>query len=276
MAKLSKKEWWEGVFGEKYLKTYADIITPVKTKMQVDFLVKKLKLKKGAAILDLACGHGRHSIELAKKGFKVTGVDFSKYLIKIAQENAKNQNVDADFIRGDMRELPFKNKFDAVINIFTSFGYFNNEEDNVKVIKKISRALKPKGKFLIDLANPINLLVQLTPDKQAKKKGLLVSHIKELSSGIKLTTISEFNPETMVWSMKRTWKEKGKKQGYKFDMRSFTLPELRHLFKENGLIVEKVWGDFKGSPSQILRSKIGEGKPYRFDSPRMIVLARKS
>ena len=275
MAKSSKKEWWEGVFGEEYLKTYVDSITPAKTKAQVDFIVKNLKLRKGVSILDLACGQGRHSIELAKRGYKVTGLDFSKYLINIAKENAKKKRMAADFIQGDMRNLYFRNKFDAIINIFTSFGYFDKEEDNIKVIKKISRALKPRGKFLVDLANPINLLVQLTPDKQAERKGLLKSVIKDFFNGIRITTSSEFNPETMVWSMRREWKEKGKKRAYTFNMRSFTLPELKHLFKENGLVVERVWGDFQGSSSQILRGKIREDKPYCFDSPRMIVLARK-
>ncbi len=81
----SKKQWWENVFDEKYLDTYVDIVTPEFTAQQISFLLERLRLKEGAKILDLACGHGRHSIELARRGYKVTGLDFSKHFIELRQ-----------------------------------------------------------------------------------------------------------------------------------------------------------------------------------------------
>ena len=91
MGKRFKKEWWKTFFDERYLKTYTDvdIISPAATAKQIPFLIKTLRLKKGAHILDLACGYGRHAIPFAKKGYKVTGVDFSGYFIRLAKNKAR-------------------------------------------------------------------------------------------------------------------------------------------------------------------------------------------
>jgi len=82
MPGKSKKQWWETIFDEKYLRTYVDIVTPKLTQQQVFFLLKELRLRKGAEILDLACGYGRHAIALAKRGYHVTGLDFSRQCIE--------------------------------------------------------------------------------------------------------------------------------------------------------------------------------------------------
>jgi len=261
MAK-SKKQWWETLFDEKYLNTYVDIVTPELTEKQISFLLKCLQLKKGARILDLACGHGRHAIELARRGHNVTGLDFSKHFIDIAKKDARSQGVEVSFIQKDMRKMSFINKFDAIVNMFTSFGYFDNDEDNSVVLRKVSRALKPKGKFLIDLNNTTRTLARLSQKgKINDKTGVLTNTSKDkLSSGLAVTTKHEFDPATMRWSMTRTWKERGKVKNYRTNVRMFSVPELEHLFRENDLEIEKVWGDFEGSP-------------FGFDSPRMVVLA---
>lgn len=136
MDDQAEPEWWQTLFDEKYLSTYIDRLTPEQTTKEVDFIVSTLDLEKGAKILDLACGHGRHSLELAKRGYRVTGVDYSEHFINIAKENAKKENVNVTYTQGDMREISYKDEFDAVVNIFTSFGYFKDDSDNVKVFKK--------------------------------------------------------------------------------------------------------------------------------------------
>jgi len=261
----SKKQWWETLFDEKYLKTYVDTVTPRLTKQQMPFLLKRLQLKKGAEILDLACGYGRHAIELAKRGYRITGLDFSKHFIDIAKKDAREQGVKVNFICDDMRNLSFVNKFDAVINMFTSFGYFDNESDNELVLRKISRALKPNGKFLIEINNSVGKLARaLREGKVDRKTGFLIIVKKDkLSNGLIVTTKDELNPATMRWSMTRTWKENGKVRSYKTSVRIFSLPELGNMMKRNGLRVEKIWGDIQGSP-------------LGFDSRRLVVLARKS
>jgi len=261
----SKKQWWETLFDEKYLKTYIDTVTPKLTKQQIPFLLKRLQLKKGAEILDLACGYGRHAIELAKRGYKVTGLDFSKHFIDIAKKDAKEKGVKVNFIRGDMRNLSFVNKFDAIINMFTSFGYFDDEGDNKLVLRKISRVLKPNGKFLIEINNSMRTLARISQEGKTDKKTGFLTNVKKdkLSNGLIVTTKDEFDSATMRWSMTRTWKEKGKLKSYKTNVRMFSPPELNNMMQRNGLRIEKVWGDLQGSP-------------FGFDARRLIVLARKS
>lgn len=266
MATKSKKQWWEDLFDEKYLNTYVDIVTPGLTAQQISFLLARLQLKKGAEILDLACGHGRHAIGLARRGYKVTGLDFSKHFIDLAKKDAREQKVKIDFIKKDMRDLSSVNKFDAIINMFTSFGYFDDEADNAFVLRKISHALKPKGKFLIELNNAMRTLAfMLQSGKVDKKTGLLKTAPRrdKLSNGLIVATKDEFDPATMKWSMMRTWKEGGKPKSYRTNVRMFSLPELKNMMEQNGLRVEKVWGDLQGSP-------------FGFESSRLVVLARKA
>ncbi len=266
MVKKTKKlQWWETLFDKKYLNTYIDSTALKSTDKQVDFLLKKLHLKKNAKILDLACGHGRHAIKLAKQGYSVTGLDFSKHFIKLAKEEAKKQDAKVSFICDDMRKFSFVNKFNAVISMFTSFGYFDDDNDNILVLKKISRALKPKGIFFLDINNPICALSRmLEKGKINKKTGLMTNIYKiKLSNGIKITEKDEFNPKTMRRSMMVKWKENGRNRSYKTNVRMFTFPELKHLMETNGLIIEKSWGNFNGAS-------------YGFNTPRLIILARKS
>lgn len=261
-----KNQWWENVFDEKYLNTYVDIVTPELTQKQIAFLRQHLQLKRGASILDLACGYGRHTIELARQGYQVIGLDYSKYFIELAKNEAKKQNVKVDFIRDDMRNLSFVNKFDAVISMFTSFGYFEDEKDNVLVLRKISRALKSKGKFLIDLNNVIWVLVRMSQQgKVDPKTGRLqtLPRTERLSNGLKVVIKEEFDPITMRWSMTRTWQEKNQQRSYKTKVRMFSLPEINNMMEQSGLQIKKVWGDF-------------EGAPFSFESRRLVGLAQKA
>ncbi|MCK4352168.1 class I SAM-dependent methyltransferase [candidate division WOR-3 bacterium] len=145
-------EWWKKLFDKPYSRIFLES-KKEKVLEEVNFIEEVLLLSKNAKILDLCCGLGRHSIELAKRGYNVTGVDFSKEYLEIAQKKAKKKGVTVNFIKNDMRKISFNQEFDAVINMFTSFGYFRKEEDNLKVLKNVAKALKPGGKFLIDIVN---------------------------------------------------------------------------------------------------------------------------
>ncbi|MCP4616798.1 MAG: class I SAM-dependent methyltransferase, partial [Bradyrhizobium sp.] len=115
------------------------------------FVRRALGLNKGARLLDLCCGTGRHSIPLAKSGLKVIGFDTTPAYLREAKNAAKKLNV--RFVKGDMRALKYEAEFDAAINLWTSFGYFTDIRDDRKVIRGIARALKPGGRFLIDIIN---------------------------------------------------------------------------------------------------------------------------
>jgi SAM-dependent methyltransferase len=116
------------------------------------FLWKALGLKKGSRVLDIPCGTGRHAVRLARRGASVLGVDITPAYLREARR-ASNKLPNIRFVRGDMRRIPLRGEFDAAINLWTSFGYFEKPSDDVKTLRGIARALKPGGLFLIDTAD---------------------------------------------------------------------------------------------------------------------------
>src|SRR5207237_6807952 len=119
-----------------------------------DFVVSALELAPGARVLDLACGHGRHSARLARRGFDVTGLDVSASSLELARETEPA----AEYVEGDMRELPFEDaSFDAAINLFTAFGYFDDEAADQRVLHEVARVLRSGASFLLDTVHPAGL-----------------------------------------------------------------------------------------------------------------------
>lgn len=256
--------WWATTFDDKYLKTYGDFVTLQRTRREVSFITRNLGLRTGARILDLGCGYGRHTIELASRGYNVTGLDYSPTFLRIAREEIQRSKVRATFIRGDMRSFRSRTHFDAVINMFTSFGYFESEKDHVRVLQSVGRVLKPRGGFLIDVNNSIALLIRfLRAHKPLRRSEQLTGTEKHrLSNGLLVSTSHRLDVDSWRWKMMRTWKENGKQRNYETRVRLFSLPELTHLLSDCSMQVENTWGDFDGSP-------------FIWNSPRLIVLARK-
>ncbi|MCJ7496950.1 MAG: methyltransferase domain-containing protein [candidate division Zixibacteria bacterium] len=118
-------KWWEKLFDEYYPKAYAPL--DASASREIDGVIRMLGLKPPKKILDLCCGYGRHLVELARKGFMVTGYDLSSYFLDRARKEAVRLKLKVKLVRGDMRKIPFKKEFDAVINLFTSFGYFQRK-----------------------------------------------------------------------------------------------------------------------------------------------------
>ncbi|MEW5946417.1 MAG: methyltransferase domain-containing protein [bacterium] len=149
-------DWWCKIFNPLYLKTDADVVDDKRiTSSEVERLLEILGLTPGDRILDLCCGQGRHSIELARRGFRnVEGLDRSHYLIQKAKERSKNEGLVVRFREGDARKLPYPpDTFDAVLILGNSFGYFETLQDDMRVLKEVMKTLKPWGKLLIDVAD---------------------------------------------------------------------------------------------------------------------------
>ena len=149
--------WFDGFFEQEWLDEIALKIDDERTRREVDFVVEKLALEPSARVLDVACGHGRHTLELARRGFRVTGVDLSPRSLELAHaKRAEREQLGVEFVQLDARELEFDGEFDAAINLFTSVvGYFDDEADNQRVIDRVARALHRGGSFLIDTINPV-------------------------------------------------------------------------------------------------------------------------
>src|SRR4249920_974123 len=145
-------EWPIAFFDDDYLRIYKPMLTPDRTEKEVDFIASSLGLPKGARVLDLACGFGRHAIGMAERGYRVVGLDFNPNYLEIGEAQAHEAHVEVEWREGDMRRLPFTSEFDGVYSFFTSFGYFSDAE-NEDVLAGVGKALKPGSCFLLDLMN---------------------------------------------------------------------------------------------------------------------------
>ncbi len=151
-----RPDWWRKIFNSMYLKTDADVVDDRQiTRNEVEVFTSILNLTKESVILDLACGQGRHSIEMARQDFSnITGLDRSHYLIRKAKSAASQEGLKIAFKEGDARKLPFPaDTFDVVMILGNSFGYFESNEDDMMVLNEVFRVLKPEGTFLIDVAD---------------------------------------------------------------------------------------------------------------------------
>ncbi|TNE58913.1 MAG: methyltransferase domain-containing protein [Alphaproteobacteria bacterium] len=149
-------DWWQQLFNAIYLKTDGDVVeNAAATKAEVDTLLEVAPLGANDRILDLCCGQGRHLIELAERGFQhLTGVDRSRYLVRLARRRARTQGHSIQFKEGDARKVRLpKGQFSAVTIMGNSFGYFASEMEDLKVLAKVMELLKPGGMLVLDLCD---------------------------------------------------------------------------------------------------------------------------
>ncbi|NQW16021.1 MAG: methyltransferase domain-containing protein [Chloroflexi bacterium] len=195
-------DWWAKLFNSNYILTDHDMIEdPEITSAETDMFVEALKIEPDHTVLDLACGQGRHALELAHRGFTgVEGLDRSRYLIQRARRAARAAGDPVRFREGDARRLPYPtDNFDRVMLVGNSFGYFQTAEDDLKLLREVGRVLKPGGRFLVDVvdANFVrnNLVARswewisphqfvcrersLTPDRQTLTSREMISDISD-------------------------------------------------------------------------------------------------
>jgi len=229
--------WHETFFAEDWLRI-ARSIPEEHADLQTDFMVSALELQPGAHMLDIACGHGRHSIRLARRGFRVTGLDSSAESLDAAHEVAEAGGLELDFREGDMRELPFPDgSFDAVINIFTAFGYFEDEEGDACVIGEAARVLRPGGSFLLDTVNPPGLFQRYR------------DRVWETLDDGAVLFLQEHEYDVLAGRNRARWTlvlPDGTRRELTHSIRVYTAPELDRLLRAAGLEIATAWGDFEG------------------------------
>lgn len=145
-----------------------------KTPEQVGQVLELLGLEPPASVLDLCCGPGRHSLELARRGFRVTGVDRTEEYLNEARRRADEEDLDIEFVQRDMREFVRPGAFDVALNLFTSFGYFHDPEDDRTVLRHVRESLKPGGRLLMDLMGREVLARIFRPHHWEERDGLLL------------------------------------------------------------------------------------------------------
>jgi SAM-dependent methyltransferase len=193
----------------------------------MDNLTQYLNMEEGAKVLDLACGKGRHAIYLNQLGYNVLGVDLSPNSIEIAK---KNENENLKFAVHDMR-LPFEEKFDGIFNLFTSFGYFEDENDNLKTLISIKESLSEYGFGVIDFMNVRKVIADLVPTEIKTVEGIDF-HIKRyvLDNHI----CKEINFE-----------DKGETYHFTEKVRALTLQDFELLMDQAGMNLLDTFGDYK-------------------------------
>jgi SAM-dependent methyltransferase len=193
----------------------------------MDNLTHYLNLPEKAKVLDLACGKGRHSIYLNQLGFDVTGADLSENSISEANKNA---NDTLHFVEHDMRES-YEEKFDAIFNLFTSFGYFEKEEDNLKTLIAIKESLSEYGFAVIDFMNVYTVLENLIPNEIKEVDGITF-HIKRYLLDGFVTKEIDFETE-------------GKNFHFTEKVRAYTLEDFQSMMDEAGIYLLDTFGDYK-------------------------------
>ncbi len=193
-------------------------------------LTNFLNLQNNDTILDLACGRGRHSKYLYKQGFNVTGVDLSTESIAYAKQY---ENPGLHFEVHDMC-FPYPQQFDAVFNLFTSFGYFENEADNLKTINAIKAELKPTASCVIDFLNVELAIKNLVPSEKKKAGDIIFNIEKYVEDGYIVKNIR--------------FSDKGKDYHYVEKVKALTLEDFKIFFGETNVTLKNVFGDYQLNP----------------------------
>jgi SAM-dependent methyltransferase len=227
--KRRAKAWFEEIFDEDYLRTLP-FMTPRQTHREADFIESALELPKGAQLLDLGCGYGRHALELAARGYQVVGLDLSLPLLIRAADEAQRRALNVNFVHGDMRELTFEDQFDATYCVLTTFGYFD-DDTNRKVAQGIAKALKPKGKLLLEVLNRDYVIGDLPARVWWEGDGCVV--LEEV----------DFNYYTSrIVSRRSVVFEDGRQLEQEISIRAYSLHELGKVLHHAGFRVTEVSG----------------------------------
>jgi SAM-dependent methyltransferase len=223
------KPWYEEVFDDDYLRT-VPFMTPDQTTREVSFIRDALAVRAGGEVLDVACGYGRHAIELAQQGLQVTGLDLSLALLIKAADHAQKRGLSVNFVHADMRKMTFNAQFDAAYCVLSSFGYFD-EETNLRVATAICRALKPGGRLLLDIINRDYIV------------GGLPSRVWWEGDGCVVLEEVDFNYHTSRVLIRRSVVfGDGRQNEQELSMRAYSLHEVGRMLRQAGLRVLEVSG----------------------------------
>jgi 2-polyprenyl-3-methyl-5-hydroxy-6-metoxy-1,4-benzoquinol methylase len=225
--------WFESWFNtEEYLNVYRHRNESEALK-HIDFILENTMIPPGSSVLDMACGPGRHSLILAKKGYDVTAVDLSENLLCVAGRLAEEAGLNIQFQKFDLREIKIDKKFDLIINLFTSFGYFEKDEENYKIFDVALKHLEYNGKFVIDFLNKKYLIKNLI---EYSEDILLGRKIIQRRSIVEDRIIKNIEIET-----------NGSSKFFYESVKLFSPEQLIFALNDRGLFVDRIFGDFEGN-----------------------------
>jgi SAM-dependent methyltransferase len=235
MAKTA--EWWASYFDAQYLREYQPLFTPARDREEVARMLEVLGLPSGARLLDCPCGQGRHAHLLAEAGFDVDGLDYSAELLDLAKRRGAGRTL--RYTRGDMRKLPARwtGRFDAVLNLFTSFGFFVAPADDARVIREFARVLRPGGVLLWHGGSRDGVMAKfLDRDWWTSDDGTMIGHERA------------FDALSGVMTIRTTWEGRRARGEREHRIRLYTATRIAELCADAGLIVEQAFDGWRDRP----------------------------
>lgn len=248
---VSLANWWAGYFDAQYLREYEPLFQPERDRAEVARLIELLGLPTGSRVLDCPCGQGRHSQLLAGAGYEVDGLDYSRELLEVAKGHRAGRN--PRYTRGDMRRLPVRwtGRFDAVLNLFTSFGFFALPSDDQQVIHEFARVLKPGGVLIWNGGSRDGVMARfLGRDWWRSSDGTMIAHQRS------------FDPLSGFLSIRSTWSGAEGSGEREHRIRLYTASHLAELCTRAGLVVTEAYDGWND-------------RPLRRRSSEMTLVARK-
>ncbi|MEC9160796.1 MAG: class I SAM-dependent methyltransferase [Bacteroidota bacterium] len=241
------KDWFKTWFNTKYYHILYEDRNYDDAQFFIDNIINELQTSRTDKILDVACGRGRHSIYLSKLKYNVTGIDLSTNNINYAKKAAKNNQLDCNFFTHDMRnEINYK--FDLILNMFTSFGYFT-EIDNLKTIFAFKKSLNPSGSLIIDFMNLGFVTKNFIKKEVILKKGINFN-VKRSISNKKVKKEISFSIEN-------------KNYNYIESLSALTLSDFKKMFLKSGLKLIKTYGDY-------------DLKPFNYETSKRLIMLVKN
>jgi len=232
-----QRKWFQFWFNSPYYHILYSQRNDEEAEFLIDNLSAYLKPALHSRILDIACGRGRHSVYLNKKGFDVTGIDLAEQNIKYARQFEQKH---LHFYVHDMRRLGYINYYDIALNLFTSFGYFDTEKEHVNALKSFRKSIKDDGTVVIDYFNTQKILSNLTHRESKTMEGITFNIHKFVAEG---KIIKHINFE-----------HKNKDFAFEERVQAFTLQDFERMLEKSGLAIKDIFGSYNLDPFDAVKS----------------------
>ncbi|NLO74157.1 MAG: methyltransferase domain-containing protein [candidate division WS1 bacterium] len=229
-------DWWERFFASPDCIPLSFFPAKQETDAEVAGLVRMLGLRQRTRIADICCGAGRHLVPLARRGYDVTGLDISTWLLTHAKERAARRGLSPRLVLGDARALPFRDgAFDVAWNLFNSFGYCDTDEENQAILQEAARCLAPGGQFLLDTRNPQYQILFAPPRRTVRAAG-------------KLRLVQFCTHERERHRLRVVWKTPEGQIVHYASFRLYQIEELRAMMQKAGLEEIGLYAGYDGRP----------------------------